>query len=320
MDDILIMSTIQKEINSFKQQLKKHFKFSDNLKFESILGIKITTHNTKTFISQNQYCKNILQKFNYQNINTKSTPMENKLLIEEITTNINYELTKKFQEMIGSLLYLMIHTRPDISFAITRLSQFNKNANSTLIQHAKRIFQYINKTKDYGIYVDPSDKMILKGYCDASYAEHNSNKKSISGYVFFLDDTPISWKTQTQKNIAKSTMEAELYSIESAISEAIWLRNILEELNFKQLTTEIFCDNQAAILFSTDQIRNARNKHINVKYFYAKEKIENKEIKLTYISTKDMIADGLTKPLSKNLFNKFINDLNILQIKKECCN
>ena len=280
------------------------------------LELKYSKNKNFSTISQVQYCKNILDKFNFINIKPKSTPMENKLNIEPVDTDVNYNLTKNFQEMIGSLLYLMIHTRPDISFSVTKLSQYNKNANETLLQYAKRVFQYIQKTKNYGIKVDHNKKMILKAYCDASYAEYNLNRKSMSGYIFFLDNTPISWKTQTQKNVAKSTMEAELYSIESAISESIWIRNLLEELNFKQETTEIFYDNQAAILFSKDQCLNSRNKHIDVKYCYAKQRIEKGEVKITYISTNEMIADGFTKPLPKNLFNKFLNDLNIFENKE----
>ena len=292
---------------------QQFFEYTDNSTFESILGIRIKQENNNSMILQDQYCKSILYKFGYFDIKPKLTPMENNLKIKSIESDINYNTTKKFQEMIGSLLYLMIHTRPDISFAVTKLSQYNKNATDTHINYAKRIFQYIQKTKDYGIKVDKDKNMILTGYCDASYAEHEVDRKSISGYVFFLDKTPISWKTQTQKTIAKSTMESELYSIESAVSECIWIRNLLKELNFEQSTTEIFCDNQAAILFSRDQHLNARNKHIDVKYCFTKQRIENKEIKLSYVNTKQMIADGLTKSLSKNLFNKFVEDLNIFK-------
>ena len=113
-------------------------------------------------------------------------------------------------------------------------------------------------------------------------------------------------------------MEAELYALEEATSECIWIRFILNELGYKQNTTIIYQDNEATIKYVTNQHRNSRNKHIDIKKNYIFQHVSNNDIKLEYISTHKMIADGFTKSLGPILFSEFVNKLNMHNIKKEC--
>ena len=318
-DDILIISSNKETIDTFKKQLAQHFNFKNFDTFTDILGMRISKINSNWYISQDTYIQRILERFHYANIKSKFTPME---------TNLNVILNKDtitdtkdvlhFQEAIGSLLYAAIHTRPDILYAVNTLAQVSSNPTTQQFKYVKRIFQYLRYSNNLGINIDKSKEFKLSGYADASFASDITNRRSITGYVFFIDSTPISWRSIKQKLTSKSTMESELYALEEAVSECIWLRFILNELGYKQKTTTIFQDNQATIKFSNNQHRNSRNKHIDIKHCFVNQHINNGNIILEYINTNYMIADGFTKSLGTNKFNAFIKQLNMRNIKKEC--
>ena len=309
-DDILILSNNISMVNTFKSNIKLKFKIKELGSTNSILGIKINKDKIGNIsLSQYTYIKDILQKFNYDQVNPSKTPMETKLCLSNDTTEVYNK--KLYQQMIGSLLYLMIRTRPDISYSITTLSQFNNYPSKLHHAYVKRIFRYIKYSEDYSLIINNKNDMILSAYCDASFAPIKHERKSISGFVCYLGNTPVIWKTKKQSLIAKSTMECELYALEFCLSEVLYLRNLLQDLGYKQSITKIYHDNQASIYFSTNQYLNSRNKHIDLKHCFIKQHIELKNIEVVYISTYEMKADGFTKSLGPIKFNLFKDYLNL---------
>ena len=317
-DDILLISPYEKPIDNFINDINKIYKIKTFNEFTDILGTRVIKHENYFYLNQDTYLKQLLNKFNYTNINTIRTPMEKSLeLVLDKSINSDNNIINDFQQKVGSILYAATHTRPDIMFSTTQLAKVSSNPTNEQLKYLKRVFKYIKNTIHLSLRIDSSKEIILKGYADASYASDTRDRRSISGYIFYIDDTPISWKTSKQKLVAKSTMEAELYALEDATSECIWLRYILTQLGFNQPSTTIYQDNQATIKYVLNQHRNARNKHIDIKTCYVFQHIKNKEINLQYISTKDMIADGFTKALGPTQFTKFIENLNMWDIKKE---
>ena len=319
-DDLLLISKSEESILKFKEKFKKIYDITDNHELTSILGTKLIKKDDNTIVLQDTYIEKILTKFNYNNIKGKTTPMESKLSITNSEEPINYSIQKDFQEKIGSLLYVMVRSRPDISYSVSKLTQFCVNPNEQHLKYAKRIFSYLKTTINEGIKIDSMKEFQLKAYVDASFADDLKERKSTSGFILFMDNTPVFWRTKKQGMVAKSTMEAELIALESIISEIIWVRNLLDEMNFKQNCTSIFCDNTAAIQFATDQRLNSRNKHIDIRKCFIKQHIDQKNIKLIYIESENNIADMFTKFLSKNIFNYFKEKMNMVNIKKECWN
>ena len=317
-DDILIISNNKNEINKFKLQIKDVFKIKDLGEMDSILGIRINKlENNDILLSQDNYIYNILERFNMLDSKTCRTSIEEKLNFN-LNNESNIIKVNQYQQMVGSILYLMLKTRPDLSFSITVLSQFNSRPTQEHHKYVQRILRYIKNSKNLCLHLESSNDFNLVAYADASFAPNLYNRKSISGYIIFLGNSPISWKTKKQNIIATSTMESEVYALELCLKECIWLRKVLQELGYKQSATVIYHDNQSSMLFSTDQKLNARTKHIDITNCFVKDYIEKGEIILKYINTNDMKADGFTKSLGPIKFNKFIKQLNLTIKKKEC--
>ena len=155
-----------------------------------------------------------------------------------------------YREAIGSLMYASVATRPDITFAISTLSQFLDNPGSTHWEAAKRVIRYLASTKDttltYGI-----QNHDLLGFTDADGATQE-HRRAISGYAYLINGAAVSWSSRKQEIITLSTAEAEYVAATHAAKEGIWLRRLISELFHSPLKpTTIYCDNQAAIKLAT---------------------------------------------------------------------
>ena len=201
---------------------------------------------------------------------------------------------------IGSLMYLAMGTRPDLTFAVQHLSQFASNPSSAHWTAVKRAFRYVKGTYNYSLTLGKSTSTTppsLHGYTDADWGADLINRRSISGFLFdFLG--PISWSSKKQATTALSSMEAEYMALTHATREAIWLRSSLTELHFPPTSaTPIYVDNQAAISFANNQDFHMRTKHIDIRHHFCREKIASGEITINYIHTSDNLADLFTKAL-----------------------
>lgn len=146
--------------------------------------------------------------------------------------------------MIG-LIYLT-YTRPNISFAVNYLSRLMQEPKTCHWKATKQILRYIHGTMDNGLDYKKND-LFFSGYTDANYAESIDDRRSTSGYVFFLGSGPISWGSKKQNTISRSSTEAEYRATSAAVCEAIWLRRILEGLRISQKQHIILCcDNQCS--------------------------------------------------------------------------
>jgi hypothetical protein len=203
-----------------------------------------------------------------------------------------------YREAIGSLMYAAIATRPDITFAVSTLSQFLDNPGEAHWEGMKRIFRYLAGTKDrtltYG-----EERHELLGYTDADGASQ-PHRRAISGYAFLIDGGAVSWSSRKQELVTLSTAEAEYVAATHAAKECIWLRRLIGEI-FPRLIdqTTLFCDNQAALRLATDDNYHARTKHIDIRFHFIRQTVEDGSINLIYCSTDDMTADILTKALPR---------------------
>ena len=201
-----------------------------------------------------------------------------------------------YREAIGSLMYASVGTRPDISFAVSTLSQFIDNPGHTHWEAVKRIFQYLLGTKDLQLTFG-GGKYGLEGYTDADGASQE-HRHTISGYAFIINGGAVSWSSHKQELVTLSTAEAKYVTTTHATKEAIWLRNFIGEV-FSPLMepTTLHCNNQSAITIATNRNYHARMKHIDICYHFIRFVIDNGSLKLIYCPTNNMTADTLTKAL-----------------------
>jgi len=160
-------------------------------------------------------------------------------------------------------------------------------------------------TKDLGIHYKRNGTNLLLGYADADYAGDKDTRRSTSGLLFKLNGGPVQWSSKKQGAVALSTSESEYVSASAAAQEAVHLRMLLKDLGYLQKSpTEVQEDNQAAINISRNQVYHGRLKHVDVRVHYIRELVSTGVIKLVYCNTQIMIADLLTKPLSRDRFDQ----------------
>ncbi|GKC43230.1 zinc finger, CCHC-type containing protein [Tanacetum coccineum] len=226
-DDMLIFGTNQNQVDKTKKFLSSKFSMKDIGEADVILGIKIKRENKGIVITQSHYIEKILKKFNREYCSPVSTPMDP---VEKLLPNTGKPVDQlEYSRAIGCLMYVMTSTRPDIAYAVGRLSRFTSNPSRHHWYAITRVFKYLKGTMNYGLsYVRyPS---VLEGYSDASWINHVEDSSSTSGWVFLLEGGAILWASKKQTCITGSTMESEFVALAAAGNEAEWQRNLMHEI------------------------------------------------------------------------------------------
>lgn len=228
------------------------------------------------------------------------------------------DLPRNYRKAIGALLYLVGGTRPDLAFATTYMSQFNEHPTEEHWSGVKHIFRYVKQTKSYALTYKRTGKCV-QAYCDADWASDRNDRKSFSGYVFTLAGAAISWSSKKQQSTALSTVEAEYIAMCHAAKEALWLQNFMKELHAQEFMHEpqvLLVDNQGAVALAKNQITSDRSKHIDLKYHFLREKVEEEKLQLRYVESSSNSADLFTKPLSGKMTLKHCENLGVKNADK----
>lgn len=316
-DDILVVATIEETI-SIKSRLMDKFKMTDNGELKHYLGMEVENTATGLKLYQRHYIFEMLERFGMSECKPCSTPATLDLKKQDTGEDID---ATEYRSILGSLMYLSVCTRPDISATISHLSQFMTQPKTCHLTALKRVLRYLKATINMGLEFKKGQGLTLVGYSDSDWANEVTERRSMSGYVFLLEGTAITWSATRQKTIALSTVEAEYMSQCEAGREATWLRRFLKELGFDvNSPTIIHCDNQGAIALAGNPIHHRRTKHIDVRYHYIRKLVEEGEVRLQYLETEKMVADFLTKPMSSNKLSFCCNNIGLRQSesKKGC--
>lgn len=244
-----------------------------------------------------QSCKPISTPLE-QNVKYRAQVGEPELTAEEARLMAEFP----YASLSGSVMYLMLGSRPDLAFAVGMLSQFLANPAMTHWQAMRRLFRYIKATEDWGLLYEggSSEALTLMAFSDADWAGDPDSRRSISSFVFLLAGCAISWSSKRQPTVALSSTEAEYKSLTEACKEAVWAVGALAELNSpQQLPMHLSCDNQSAIALSQNPRFHARTKHLEVQHHFIREQVANGLVQVVYCPTDLMTADVLTKALSK---------------------
>lgn len=322
-DDLLVMGPDRAMIDEVKAALAKRFQMQDMGPASYYLGIKLSQHRTrwgtKLCLSQAAYVSKILRDFGMQDSTPVTTPMENKTLEPGPADYIaSAELCKWYQSAIGSLMYLMLCTRPDIAYAISQLSRFAANPTENHKGAVKRVFRYLAGTRNWGLVFDTSQTGGLLGFTDANWGRDN-DKRSTGGYVFTVFGTAVSWSSKRQATVALSSCEAEYMAETEAAKEAIWLRRLVRSFGIDGLRDQtlggvqgalegeavtILGDNRGALALAKNPEFHSRSKHIDIRYHFVRQKVREGLVKLAWIETSNNISDIMTKPLGRVAFEK----------------
>ena len=298
-DDMLIMGTSKDVIMSTKKLLSSIFDMKDLGLADVILGIQIKRNNEGYILTQSHYVEKILNKYDQSNCKVAVTPFDANCKLKK---NIGDAVSQlQYSQVIGSLMYLMNATRPDIAYSVSRLSRYTSNPGKDHWEALVRVLRYLKYTITYGLHYTKYPP-VLEGYSDANWISDNTETKSTSGYVFTLGGAAISWKSSKQTCIARSTMESEFIALDKAAEEAEWLRNFLEDIPVwhKPVTAIcIHCDSMAAQARAKSNIYNGKSRHIRRRHNTIKQLLSSGVISIQYIKSKANLADPLTKGLPR---------------------
>lgn len=213
-----------------------------------------------------------------------------------------------YREAVGSVMYLMVCTRPDIAYAVGQVAQFCNDPKPAHWAAVQRIMAYLNGTRNLGISYQGSDSPhCFLAYCDSDYAGDIQSRKSTTGYLLMFNGGQISWASRRQQCVSLSTTEAEYVAMCEASKEVTWMRQLLESIGVQHTgATPLLSDNQGAIKLVLNPGFHRRTKHIDVKYHYIREQQRNGVIKADYVGTKEQLADLLTKALPGPIFQPML--------------
>ena len=271
--------------------------------------------------SQELYINKLLRDYGLENCNSIPVPFpaSGDTILKQLALppiNPSPSLTKDYQKLIGSLLYLQTHTVPEISFALSVLSRYLQNPGDTHMHYARKILRYLQGRKSIPLTYcatkmhPPHLPGHIYGYSDASFADVLPLRQSTIGYAFVCNGGTISWRSTRSPLVALNTCEAELISMSAACQEAIYLRKVANELGFLQShPTTLYQDNTAAAALSRDVRFRNRSKHINLRWCYVAERQLLRDVNVVSISRKIMLADIFASPRAAQAFIPFRNEL-----------
>ena len=318
-DDMLVAARSKSEIAKIKVQLSTEFDMKDLGAAKRILGMEIRRDRKarRLYLSQEGYVRKVLERFGMCKAKPVTTPLAAHFKLSSRQSPTSDEEIKKmaktpYASAVGSIMYAMLCTRPDLAHAVSVVSRYMANPGKEHWQAVKWTLRYLSGTASTCLEFGCSS-VGLCGYVDSDYAGDIDSRRSTSGYIFMFGGCAVSWKACLQATVALSTAEAEYMAITEAVKEAIWLRNIYGELTQDVRRLEILCDSQSAIFLTKDNMFHDRTKHIDVRYHFVREVVEKGDIVVVKVSTEDNAADMLTKTLPGAKFQHCLDLASVVQ-------
>jgi len=318
-DDFTIVTNSRELSTGTKAQLNQHFELVDLGGINWLLGVSVTRNleDNTIALGQQAYIEHILAHFGLSNARPDVTPIELEADYHSDSPGISPTLLTPaekttYREMIGSLMYCVTMTHPDIAYAMSTLSQFLEAPRSTHMKAVKHVFCYLLGTKKLKLIL--RGNTTVAGFSDADWASQR-HRHSISSFAYFIGLGTISWSTKKQPIVTLSSTESEYVALTHAAKDTLWIHKLLKEFTFLHdlsLPTVLYCDNQDAIRLSKDATFHGRTKHIDVHFHFIHQTIFSGNVELIYIPTKNMTADIFTKALARVKFEKFWDDLNVM--------
>jgi hypothetical protein len=220
-------------------------------------------------------------------------------------------MRSKYQSVIGSLLYIMLGTRPDIAFAVIKMSQFCANPTAEHLQKALYIVRYLKGTKDLSITYDGYSKSSFTAFSDTDWAGNLESRRSTTGFIVFLADGPISWVSKRQKTIALSSTEAEYMALTETCRQITWQRSLLQEMSYQLPPFPLYGDNQGSLFLASNPAQEHRTKHVDVHHHYVCECVEREKVQLFFVPTQEQLADIFTKNLTWQWFEDVRKNIHL---------
>nr|GEV27326.1 hypothetical protein [Tanacetum cinerariifolium] len=256
------------------------------------------------FINQSKYALESLKKCGFESCDPVDTPMVEKSKLDEDKEGKAVD-PSHYRGMIGILFYLTAN-RPDLQFAICMCARYQARHTEKHIHAVKRIFRYLRGTINRGLWYPKDSSVALTAFADADHAGCQDTHRSTSGSLQFLGDRLISWSSKRQKSVAISSTEAEYIALSGCCAQILWMRSQLTDYGLRFNKIPMYCDNKSVIALCCNNVQYSRSKHINIRYHFIKEQVENRVVELYFGNTEYQLADLFTKALGRDVENRVV--------------
>ncbi|KAL5557871.1 hypothetical protein UlMin_034082 [Ulmus minor] len=312
-DDVIIASSDSTAIIHLKADLNTLFKLKDLGDLKYFLGLEIARSAAGICLSQRKYVLDLLSDFGYLGCKPASTPMKPNLQLS-LEDGENVSDVSMYRRLIGRLLYLTL-TRPDISYAVNRLSQFLSKPKVPHLLAAQRVLRYLKRVPGQGLFYPADSSLQLTAFTDSDWARCPDSRRSVTGFCVFLGHSLVSWKSKKQPIVSRSSVEAEYRAMANATCEITWLLALLKDFKVAHdFPALLFCDNQSAMHIAENPVFHERTKHIEIDCHLVREKIQSGVLKTMFVSYEHQVADVLTKPLHPSSFSFLIGKMGLKNI------
>lgn len=312
-DDLIITGNSKPVIDQFKEYLCSCFRMKDLGILRYLLGIEVARSPAGMYLCQRKYSLDIIAETGLMGAKPVSFPLEqnHKLLRDE-----GEPMTDPFRyrRLVGRLIYLAT-TRPELSYAIHVLSQFMNNPKAPHWDAALRVVRYLKNSPGQGILLKASTELTVSAWCDSYWGGCPLSRRSLTGWFIQLGDSPISWKTQKQDVVSRSSAEAEYRAMADTVSELLWLRELLPSLGIKiNGPITLHSDSLSAINLAKNPVGHKRTKHVGMDCHFIRDEILRGIIATKHVSTKTQLANILTKALGRKEFEVFQSKLGVFNL------
>ena len=276
-DDIILSGPNSASVQAIQTQLQSMFQLKILGPLKYFFGLEIAKSSRGISLSQRKYTLSLLEDTGFLACKPFNLPMDPNMKINlhdgDLLPN-----PSMYKRLIGRLIYLTI-SRPNITFAVNRLSQYMKEPRVPHLNVVHHLLQYLKSAPRQGLFFPAKNSPKLISFADADWASYVDTRRSTSGFCVFLGNNLLSWRSKKQPTISKSSTEAEYRALSSVTSEVVWLRRLLLHFEIDIPFVMLFCDNKFAISLAFNSAHHERSKHIDIDHHFIKEFVQSNVIR-----------------------------------------
>jgi hypothetical protein len=315
-DDCAIFGD-KEEIQKFQNELGRRFNIKKLGALSEYVGAKFTKVPNGYHVTQPRLIEGIEENFDIPEAYTATPAAPGEILLKGSELLHDGDATT-YRSGVGKLLYLVKHSRPDIASAVRELSKFMSDPSKTHLKAMYRVMQYVVQTKNYGLNVSMNGTYEIMAFTDANWAADKDTRKSVSGHAIYFGGTLVSWKSKTQQCTTLSSTESEYVALASCVNDMEHICNILISFGIEvNLPMKVYVDNTGAISLSKNWSTGGRTKHIDLRYHYIRELVEQGIIEVLFVRSEENTSDIFTKNLRQFLFEKHQTKLGVVTHEDE---
>ena len=312
-DDALMIGD-RAAIDKAKGQIKQEFVIKELGELEEYIGCEVTKTDAGYDLSQKDIIKKLEVNFgsDVKSMMKYNSPMTGRVVRpDEEAPKLPDGKQSRYRSGVGMLLYLVKHSRPDLSNSVRELAKVMDGATEAHWKDMMRAIKYVIDTKEFCLLLKEDDTKagLIEAFCDSDFAGDTDTRRSVTGYVVHYNGIMVAWKSRAQKVVSLSSSEAEYYAISECVTEMLYTKQVIEFMGLPiQLPMKLKVDNMGAIYLANNAFTEQRTKHIDCRVHFVRDLIQNVPpiLSVDFVKSEDNKADSFTKNLNGATYMKHI--------------